>query len=344
MTARRYLADHGLLIGLFLLAQAGTAALLWLAGVRWLFIGLAAAMQAAALAAGLGRDFARRRAWYRALRATLDALDEKTLLAAVAAPPPFAEAELLAGLLAAGDKDMNDRLAAADRRARDHREYVELWVHEIKTPIAAAQLMVRRDPTPVTRAIGEELGRIDRLVEQALYYARAASVEKDFRAERTTLGAIADAALARCAGPLVRAGARLDRQGLDLPVSADPKWCGFVLEQLILNAVKYCPAGFTLRLQGRTGAAGALLTVADDGPGIPAADLPRVFDKGFTGENGRRYPHATGIGLYLCRELCSQMNLTLRAESPAGGGAAFTLYFPAEPHRPAPAGPPLTKV
>ena len=89
MTARRYLADHGLLIGLFLLAQAGTAALLWLAGVRWLFIGLAAAMQAAALAAGLGRDFARRRAWYRALRATLDALDEKTLLAAWPRPRPL---------------------------------------------------------------------------------------------------------------------------------------------------------------------------------------------------------------------------------------------------------------
>ena len=112
MTARRYLADHGLLIGLFLLAQAGTAALLWLAGVRWLFIGLVLAMQAAALAAGLGRDFARRRAWYRALRATLDALDEKTLLAAVAAPPPFAEAELLAGLVDAHAADYTAWAAA----------------------------------------------------------------------------------------------------------------------------------------------------------------------------------------------------------------------------------------
>lgn len=332
MTPRRYLADHALLLGLWAAAQAGTAALLRLAGVRWVFVALVLALQAGAVLAGLGRDYARRRAWYSELQATLDALDEKTLLAAVAAPPPFAEARLLAGLLAAGDKDMNDRLAAAHRRAREHREYVELWVHEIKTPIAAAQLMVRRDPGPVTRAIGQELDRIDRLAEQALYYARAASVEKDFRAEPTTLAALADAALARCAGPLVRAGARLDRQNLDLPVSADPKWCAFVLEQLILNAAKYCPAGFTLRLHGARGAAGTLLTVADDGPGIPAADLPRVFDKGFTGENGRRYPHATGIGLYLCRALCEQMNLTIRAASPPAGGAAFTLYFPAEPH------------
>ena len=118
-------------------------------------------------------------------------------------------------------------------------------------------------------------------------------------------------------------------------MSAAPKWCGFVLEQLILNAVKYCPAGFTLRLQGRAGAAGALLTVADDGPGIPAADLPRVFDKGFTGENGRRYPHATGIGLYLCRRLCSQMNMGIAAESAPGRGTALTLTFPAESHIPA---------
>ena len=127
-------------------------------------------------------------------------------------------------------------------------------------------------------------------------------------------------------------------------MSADPKWCGFVLEQLILNAVKYCPAGFTLRLQGRAGAAGALLTVADDGPGIPAADLPRVFDKGFTGENGRRYPPRHRHRAVPVPGTVQPDEPDPAGRKPRGGGAAFTLYFPAEPHRPAPAGPPLTKV
>src|SRR5699024_2140263 len=231
------------------------------------------------------------------------------------------------------NKYQNDRLAEAERRALDYREYLDGWVHEIKTPITSARLIAENDKTPAVLRMDDELRRIELLVEQVLYYARSGDAEKDFRVERTTLRALVADALKRWSRPLIQAGGRPVLENLDLPVTADAKSCGFVLGQILSNAVKYRSSPLELRFTGARRENAVTLTIADNG--IPPSDLARVFDKGFTGHHGRLYPRATGIGLYLCRRLCSQMNMGIAAESAPGRGTALTLTFPAESHIPA---------
>lgn len=335
MRLRDYLADHIAAVGCLAAAELLLAGLLWLIGTPWVFIGFAAGIVALAAAAALGWDYARRRAWYGRLLARLDALDQKTLLGEIADEPDFLDGRLLCGVLRRCNKYQNDRLAEAERRALDYREYLDGWVHEIKTPITSARLIAENDKTPAVLRMDDELRRIELLVEQVLYYARSGDAEKDFRVERTTLRALVADALKRWSRPLIQAGGRPVLENLDLPVTADAKSCGFVLGQILSNAVKYRSGPLELRFTGARRENAVTLTIADNGIGIPPSDLARVFDKGFTGQNGRLYPRATGIGLYLCRRLCSQMNMGIAAESAPGRGTALTLTFPAESHIPA---------
>lgn len=325
-----YLTDR--LVPLVCFASSGLLAwaLLWLIQTPPVFIFILESILSAAVLIALFWDYARRRAYYRRLLAMLDRLDEKTLLGELAQEPAFLDGRILREILRRCNKYENDRLAQAERQGLEYREYLDAWVHEIKTPITSARLMIENDKTPTTLRIDSELQKINGYVEQALYYARSTDVEKDFRVERTTLQALVAAALKTHSHPLIQAGCRPCMDGLDVPVFADTKSCAFVIGQILSNAVKYRQTDFRLRFSAKRAKNEVLLTIADNGIGIPASDLARVFDKGFTGENGRRYPKSTGIGLYLCKRLCDQMNIVLSIDSTPGKGAAVTLCFPTE--------------
>ena len=330
MRALDYLADRAFAFACFAAAEALVFGLLWLVEVPLVFILFAGGIFLAAFAAALLRDFFRKRRYYGRLLALLDQMDEKTLLMEVAGRPAFPEARVVAHILQCSGKYLNDQLAEQERQSREYREFLDAWVHEIKTPIAAARLIVENDKNPTTLKLDGELRRVDALVELVLYYARSGDVEKDFRVESTTLQALVHAALKACSRPIIQAGGQVQTDGLDVPVCADRKSCVFILWQILTNAVKYRQGALRLEISGKAERNRALLTIRDNGTGIDAADLPRVFDKGFTGQNGRRFPHSTGIGLYLCRELCRKMNMEIAIDSEKGRGTAVTLAFPTE--------------
>ena len=226
------------------------------------------------------------------------------------------------------------RVAEATDRERDHREFVEAWVHEVKTPLAAADLMVENLDDSRLLPLAHELSRVGTYVEQALYYARSSSVENDYLVRTCTLSNLVGAAVKGRASELVRAGVAIGMEGLDRQVFTDPKWVEFVLGQLIDNAVRYrCAEGpridFSARLEGE-GLANecVVLDVRDNGLGISAADVGRVFDKGFTGENGRAFARSTGIGLYLVRTLCAKMGLSASISSVQGEWTCVSIAFP----------------
>lgn len=306
------------------------AGLLWLIEVPGIFIGFTLTIYAAAAAVPFLWDFRRRRRYYGQLVELLARLDEKTLLSELAPRPGFLEGQIVSGILRQSQKYQNDAIEAVRQEAREYRDFLDTWVHEIKTPIASARWIVENQKDPVTLRIDDELRRIDRLVELALYYARSSDVETDFRVETTTLQALVSAALKTYSKAIIQAGGRIELGALDVPVCADRKSCAFIIGQFLSNAVKYRRENLALHFSARTGPNGACLTVADNGVGIDAADLPRVFEKGFTGRNGRRDPKSTGIGLYLCKRLCDQMNLGLTVRSRPGGGTEVTLTFPTE--------------
>lgn len=330
MRAADYLADRAFSLGCFAAAEALAMGLLWLVGLPRVFLLFTGGIFLLFFGAALLWDLHRRRRYYGRLLALLDQMDEKTLLMEVARRPDFLDGRIVGRILRQYGKYLNDRLADQERQDREYRDFLDAWVHEIKTPITAARLTVENNKSPATLRIDDDLRRIDALVELVLYYARSGDVEKDFRVEPTTLAELVNEALKAGSKPIIQAGGQVRRAGLDLPVCADRKSCVFMIGQVLTNAVKYRQGPLCLEFTGTAERDRTLLSIRDNGIGIDAADLPRVFDKGFTGANGRRYPKATGIGLYLCRELCRKMNMEISIRSEKGQGTTVTLAFPTE--------------
>ena len=310
------------------LSMAFAGALLAALGVDGRAVGFLELVLGVCLFLPLLAGWLRRRRFYRAVEELGEGPDGLFLPDALP-EPGFWEGEFLCRSLGELGRTGNDRLSQARRESREYQEYVETWVHEVKTPIASARLLLENHPGPLADALEEELFQIDRYVEQALFYARSGTAERDYRVRAMALEESVRAAVRQYARPLIRAGFRLELGEWRATVYTDPKWVEFILGQLLANAVQYRSARPVLRFACRYERDAVLLTVADNGIGIPAEDLPRVFDKGFTGANGRRAAQrSTGLGLYLCRKLCARLGLSIRLDSQPGRGTEATLVFP----------------
>lgn len=233
------------------------------------------------------------------------------------APRTPAEAEY-AALCAALESGRVDAARAADAARQDMREYYTLWAHQIKTPLAALRLLTRGDPGRA--AMEAELVRVEQYVEMALCYLQASSGQ-DLVLRTCPLDPVIRASVRRFAPLFIQKKLALVYEGTELSALTDEKWLAFMLEQLLSNALKYTPQGsITLRVLP-----GPVLRVEDTGPGIPPADLPHIFERGYTGCRGRADKRATGVGLYLCRRLADQLGHRISAENRPGGGATFAL-------------------
>ena len=321
----------GMLLSCFVLVVAGArAAIVVVAvGVAFLF-GLV----------GIVLEYGRRRGFLRELSRAAEELDSPAWVPEMIHRPSHIEGELEYDVLVRCGKAACDEVAEARRQTGEYRDYIETWVHEVKSPLAAAHLMLgniegsgARDVERI-EAMEGELDRIERYIDQALYYARSEVVERDYLIRRYRLQDLVSTAIKSNARELITAHVAPACENLDYQVFTDEKWIVFILGQLIQNSIKYAREdgariAFTGRLLDEGLASEHIeLAVADNGCGVPAADLPRVFDKGFTGEAGRNTKRATGIGLYLVRRLCTKMGLEVRATSVPNEGFTVTLSFP----------------
>ena len=331
-----YLADRLVPLVVGAVALAFCALVMGVYGLDPAAVGFVCAVLALAAALALVLDWLHRRAFYRQLEDVLDSLDEAYLATELVARPGFPEGELFYDALDRESKAMRDRISAARRRSREYREYVETWVHEIKTPIAAAHLVAKNNPSPAVEAMDAEVDAIEGYVEQALYYSRGTSLDRDFQIREVTLADVVRDALRHKARTLIGARVAPELGELSLTVRADPKWLSFVIGQVLVNSAKYRgekDGTGSVRIWAERDETGldaweTRLYLADDGVGIPASDVGRVFDKGFTGENGRRFARSTGMGLYLVRELCEKMGVSVWLESEQGVGTTVCLGFP----------------
>lgn len=201
------------------------------------------------------------------------------------------------------------------------QDYYTAWVHQIKAPIATMGLILQGEDTPEHRELSNELFRIEQYAEMALCYLRLESPSSDLVLQTLPLDKIIRQAVRRYAAQFVRRRLRLEYAGCADQVLTDEKWLQFILEQLLSNAVKYTPAGGCVTIEVRQGQ----LFITDTGMGIAPEDLPRIFEKGFTGYNGRSDKKSTGLGLYLCRQAADMLGHRLWASSEPGQGATFTL-------------------
>lgn len=210
-------------------------------------------------------------------------------------------------------------LALEDRnRLQDMTDYYTLWAHQIKTPIAAMRLLLQEEPRPELEG---ELLKIEQYVEMVLGYLRLGSDSTDYVFRNCELDALVRQSVRKYARLFILKKISLDFQETGKTVLTDEKWLSFVIEQLLSNAVKYTPEGGRVRIYGD----GETLVIADSGIGIRPEDLPRVFEKGFTGFNGREDKKSTGIGLYLCRQVLDRLNHGVSITSRPGQGTLVRL-------------------
>ena len=275
-------------------------------------------------------DFLRQRARLRELEAILEGLDQKYLFAECVPTPRSLYERRLFELTRRAGRAMTGAVSDARAAQREYREYVEGWVHEIKTPITAARLICQKLDGDTRRRLICELDQVQAHVERALFYARAESPERDCVIRQTQLSQLVAQAVGEHRALLIQSGVRVETDGLDRSVYTDGKWAAFILGQLLQNAARYRGPEPVVTISARPLGRQVQLTVADNGLGIPAQELPRVFDRGFTGSNGRARGGSTGIGLYLCKKLAGFLELGLEITSEEGRGTTVTLTFPAK--------------
>lgn len=212
-----------------------------------------------------------------------------------------------------------DSLKAAENEATeklsDMTDYYTMWVHQIKTPIAAMGLILQSGDSPEYSELSENLQRIEQYAEMVLCYLRLDSDSSDLVIREYDLDDIVRQAVRKFSSQFIRRKLKLSYEPLNQKVLTDEKWLLFVIEQVISNAVKYTSSGMVQIYYEEP----LTLCIKDTGIGIAAEDLPRIFEKGYTGCNGRLDKKASGIGLYLCKRICGRLGHKISAESSDNG-------------------------
>ncbi|WP_411503203.1 sensor histidine kinase [Brevibacillus centrosporus] len=222
-----------------------------------------------------------------------------------------------------------EQLHAYENKQRDYTTFIQQWVHQMKTPISVIHLLLQNEDDPTAESVREEVDRIKRGLETVLYIARLDRFEQDFLVEQVTLRRLVQNVLAENKRLFIRnqvyPEVKIDETWR---VESDEKWLSFVLNQLLTNAVRYS-AGKSSKVSIRAYELGpsVALEVQDYGIGIPPEDIRRVFQPYFTGENGRKYPESTGMGLYLVKEICGRLHHGVELESEVGNGTTVRLIM-----------------
>ena len=212
------------------------------------------------------------------------------------------------------NKEYKTYISKSDIAKSDMIDYYTMWVHQIKTPISALKLLIQTSESEISSDLSSELFKIEQYVEMVLSYIRLGSNKNDFVLKEYDLDNIIRQAVRKYAPLFIRKKISLDFQPTNYKVLTDEKWLVFVIEQLLSNAIKYTNKGkiSIYSLENKK------LVIEDTGIGISQEDIPRIFDKGFTGYNGRTDKKATGLGLYLCKNILDKLSHKISIESEVG--------------------------
>lgn len=277
----------------------------------------------------LAYEYYKKQQFYKNLLDIFDSLDKKNLISDLIEPPEFSEGMIFYDILKRENKACLDEIARYRNMQEEYREYIELWVHEIKTPISSALLLAQNNKNELTESFSEEIEKIQSYVTQALFYSRSNNVNKDYIIKKTSLSALCSSVLQKNAKLFIQNHISIDEEDLNLNVYCDVKWLEYILLQILTNSVKYSrDEDARILLSAEKQGNSVVLRIKDNGIGIAESELSRIFDKGFTGSNGRRNEKSTGMGLYICKKLCDKMGLSISAASKQGEGTSISIIFP----------------
>ena len=257
-------------------------------------------------------DYFRKRKFYNELLDKLNTLDKKYLLIEMLLEPNFLEGKILYDVLDEVNKNEHDLISKLKKKQDDFKEYIELWIHEVKLPLASLTLMNRKDKSTL-----RVLKELEDYVEQILYYVRCENANNDYLIKEWDLDTIIKNVALRNKDDLLALNIDFKVDNCNLKVLTDSKWLEFIINQIVSNSIKYKKEKDALiEIIGKDYKDYITITINDNGKGISKSDLPRVFNKTFTGTNGRSVSSkSTGMGLYLCRELCNKLGHKIEIDS-----------------------------
>lgn len=252
-------------------------------------------------------------------------------------PEPGGLAErLYYEIVCEAEKEERKLISELDGKKRDMADYYTMWIHQIKTPIAALRLLLQREAdareAENRKQSAEELFKIEQYAEMALHYARLDSMSSDLMFQEYDISVIIKQAVRKYSLLFIGSGLSFTMEDFACKAVTDEKWLMFAVEQILSNALKYTPEGkiciygadkYGNRQEGNV----RYIVMEDTGIGIRDSDLPRIFERGFTGYNGRMGKKSTGIGLYLCKEILDKLSHSIRVESAVSKGTKVILGF-----------------
>ena len=261
----------------------------------------------------------------------MDNLTEKYLITEIMPKPSRAERLAYYRILKKANKSMLENISIIKQQQKDYKEYIESWVHEIKIPITSVKLLCENNKSDITTKIDEEIEEINNFVEQALFYARMDQVSNDFMIREISLNEVIKNVLARNKKIMIQNNMKVELKDVNIKCYTDEKWLEFILNQIITNSIKYRnDNNAVVKITGIQNKENIILKIKDNGIGIKKSEIDRIFDKGFTGTNGRNQTKSTGIGLYLCKRLCEGIGMEIDANSKENEYTEIVIIIPRE--------------
>lgn len=260
--------------------------------------------------------YLKRKKYYDNFLNNLNLLDKKYLILETLEEPEFLDGKVFYDALYKIDKSMMENINNYRNETEDFKEYVEMWIHEIKIPIAGLMLMYHNNKT-VNKNFLDQLNSLDNLTDQILYYVRSNYAEKDFLIKEASIDKIINEVLLKNKDSILENHIDVTVDVKNIKVLTDSKWLVFILNQIINNSIKYCDNNRKsyIMFYIEDNEKETTLHIKDNGIGVNASDLKHVFDKSFTGENGRKMRNSTGFGLYISKKLIEKLGHKISATS-----------------------------
>ncbi len=252
-------------------------------------------------------DYLRKRNFYNKMNEILEKLDKKYLLQETITKPNFYEGMILYDTLYTCNKAMIEYLNTYKYNIKDFKEYIEMWIHEVKAPIASILLITHNNQDKNTKKIKEQVKKIENYTEQVLYYVRSENSSQDYLIKRHNLDNIINNVIISNKDDLILKKIKIEIKNINVTVLTDAKWLEFIINQIINNSIKYTPNQGIIQIYASKDNHQVTLTIEDNGIGIPKEDIKKVFQKTFTGYNGHITSKSTGMGLYICQKLCQKL-------------------------------------
>lgn len=260
-------------------------------------------------------NYNRKNKFYNELTKQLGNLDKKYIITELLEKPDFLEGQIFYNSLYEINKTMNEEIKKYKLSLEEFKEYIEMWVHEVKLPLSSILLMTYKQDD-ISKVI-EPTKRIENFVEQVLYYARSENAEKDYIIKECDLKEIVSKVIKKNKEIFILEKIEIKLEKLDnKKVLSDSKWLEFIINQIISNSLKYVDKEKSIiTISAVENEKNIILKIQDNVIGIPKSDIKKVFDKSFTGENGRKIQTSTGMGLYIAKQLCEKLGHKIEIES-----------------------------